>query len=78
MSSARRPAVAIAGLGLIGGSLAKALTRAGYRVIGIDAPARARAARRAGAVAATAPSVGAAGREAGVRVLAAPPDANLR
>lgn len=78
MTAAPRPTVAIAGLGLIGGSLAKALTRAGYRVIGVDAPARARAARRAGAVAATAPSVAAAVREAGVLVLAAPPDANLR
>ena len=28
--------MAIAGLGLIGGSLARALTRAGYRVIGAD------------------------------------------
>jgi prephenate dehydrogenase len=78
MTSARRPTVAVAGLGLIGGSLAKALTRAGYRVIGVDTVARSRVARRAGAIAATAPSVAAAVREADVLVLAAPPVANLR
>jgi prephenate dehydrogenase len=78
MKTVRRPTVAIAGLGLIGGSLAKALTRAGYRVIGVDAPARTRAARRAGAIAASVPSVAAAARDAGVLVLAAPPAANLR
>lgn len=74
----RRPIVAVAGLGLIGGSLARALTRAGYRVLGVDAPARTRAARRAGAIAASVPSVAAAAREADVLVLAAPPAANLR
>jgi prephenate dehydrogenase len=73
---ARRPVVAIAGLGLIGGSLAKALTRAGYRVIGVDTPARLRAARPV--VAETAPSVRAAVARANVLVLAAPPAANLR
>jgi prephenate dehydrogenase len=78
VKAARRPTVAIAGLGLIGGSLAKALTRAGYRVLGVDAPGRARAARRAGAIAASLPSVAAAAREADVLVLAAPPAANLR
>ena len=78
MTAARRPTVAIAGLGLIGGSLAKALTRAGYRVIGVDTPARARAARQTGAVAATASSVVAAARKADVLVLAAPPAVNLR
>ena len=74
----RRPTVAVAGLGLIGGSLAKALTRAGYRVIGVDTLARTRAARRGGAIAAAAVSVAAAAREADVLVLAAPPAANLR
>jgi prephenate dehydrogenase len=78
VTTARRPTVAVAGLGLIGGSLARALTRAGYRVIGVDTPARGRAARRAGAVAATVPSVSAAARAADVLVLAAPPAANLR
>jgi prephenate dehydrogenase len=72
----RRPVVAIAGLGLIGGSLAKALTRAGYRVIGVDTAARLRAARRA--IAETAASVTAAAARADVLVLAAPPAANLR
>jgi len=76
--AARRPTVAVAGLGLIGGSLAKALTRAGYRVIGVDTPPRTRAARRAGAIAGSAASVAAAAREADVLVLAAPPAANLR
>jgi prephenate dehydrogenase len=74
----RRPTVAVAGLGLIGGSLAKALTRAGYRVIGVDTPARTRAARRARAIAGVAASVAVAAREADVLVLAAPPAANLR
>ena len=53
----RRPVVAIAGLGLIGGSLAKALVRAGYEVIGIDTPARRRAASTAGALTETAASL---------------------
>lgn len=38
-----KPTVAVVGLGLIGGSLARALTRAGYTVIGVDRK-RARAA----------------------------------
>jgi prephenate dehydrogenase len=75
-ASARRPVVAIAGLGLIGGSLAKALTLAGYRVIGVDTPARRRAARSALAEAAA--SVTEAASRADVLVLAAPPAANLR
>jgi prephenate dehydrogenase len=78
MTRATRPTVAIAGLGLIGGSLAKALTEAGYRVIGVDTPARSRAARSAGALAGTAPSIAAAACAADVLVLAAPPAANLR
>jgi prephenate dehydrogenase len=75
-ASPRRPIVAIAGLGLIGGSLAKALRRAGYRVIGVDTPARARAARRA--LTEVAASVADASARADVLVLAAPPAANLR
>jgi prephenate dehydrogenase len=69
------PEVAVAGLGLVGGSLARALTAAGYRVTGVDRATVRRAARRAGAVAATASTVE---RVAGadIVVLAAPPSAN--
>ena len=45
--------VAVVGLGLVGGSLARALTRAGYRVIGVDRAGPCRRARAARAVAAT-------------------------
>jgi len=72
----RAPVVAIAGLGLIGGSLAKALKRAGVRVIGVDTPARVRVARRA--LSGTAASVTEAAALADVLVLAAPPAVNLR
>jgi prephenate dehydrogenase len=72
------PIVAVIGLGLVGGSLARALTRAGYTVIGVDRPAVARRARRIGAVARTAATVERAASEAGVVVLAATPRANLR
>ena len=54
--SRRRPTVAVVGLGLIGGSLARALSRAGYAVIGVDRPEVARRARAARAVARTAAS----------------------
>jgi prephenate dehydrogenase len=73
----RKPAVAIVGLGLIGGSLARALTRAGYGVIGVDRDSVRRRAVRAGAVAGTAGTVEAVARM-DVIVLAAPPAANLR
>lgn len=73
----KTPVVAIAGLGLIGGSLARALAAKGYRVLGIDRPAVRRAARKAGAIGAGV-SLEAAAREADVLVLAAPPTANLR
>lgn len=69
--------MAIVGLGLIGGSLARALTRAGYGVIGIDRDSVRRRAVRAGAVAGTAGTVEPAARM-DVVVLAAPPEANLR
>jgi prephenate dehydrogenase len=73
----RRPVAAIAGLGLVGGSLARALTRAGWAVIGVDrAPVLARA-RRARAIARAA-ALEEAAAAADVVVLAAPPDANLR
>jgi prephenate dehydrogenase len=71
------PEVAVAGLGLVGGSLARALTAAGYRVVGVDRDNVRRAARRAGAVAATASTVErAAGAD--VFVLAAPPSVNRK
>ena len=69
--------VAIAGLGLVGGSLARALTAAGYRVIGLDHRPVLRRARRARAIAAAASSLAEALREADVLVLAAPPRVNL-
>lgn len=73
----RRPSVAIIGLGLVGGSLARALTRKGYRVTGIDWPLVVRRALATRAI-----SRGATRAEAAVRsdvvVLAAPPATNLR
>ncbi len=77
MSVARRPHVAIVGLGLVGGSLARALTAAGYRVTGIDWPLVVRRALRGGAIAAGATRTE-AGAAADVVVLAAPPATNLR
>jgi prephenate dehydrogenase len=73
----RRPRVAIVGLGLVGGSLARALTAAGHHVTGIDWPLVVRAARRRRAITdgATRTEAGAA---ADVVVLAAPPATNLR
>jgi prephenate dehydrogenase len=74
---ARRPHVAIVGLGLVGGSLARALTAAGYTVTGIDWPLVVRRALRTRAISrgATRTEKGAA---ADVVVLAAPPATNLR
>jgi prephenate dehydrogenase len=69
--------VAIAGLGLVGGSLARALSARGHHVTGVDRAAVRRRARAAGAVAATAPSIDAL-PPVDVLVLAAPPEANLR
>ena len=71
-----RPTVAIVGLGLVGGSLARALTRAGYTVVGVDRAAALRRARTAGAIAETAASVEAAAARSDLLVLAAPPKAN--
>jgi prephenate dehydrogenase len=69
--------VAIAGLGLIGGSLARALTRAGLPVIGLDRPAVLRRARRARAIRRAAGSLPEVLAEADVLVLAAPPRVNI-
>ena len=74
----RRPTVAIVGLGLIGGSLARALSRAGYTVVGVDRPPVVRRARAARAVARAADGPVEASRLAEVVVLAAPPAENLR
>jgi len=73
----RRPTVAIVGLGLIGGSLARALSRAGYTIVGVDRPAVLRRARAARAVARTAADPEEAARLADVVVLAAPPGENI-
>jgi prephenate dehydrogenase len=73
-----RPTVAIVGLGLIGGSLARALTQAGWRVIGVDRASVLRRARAERAIATAAATPEAAAARAGVVVLAAPPSANLR
>jgi prephenate dehydrogenase len=72
-----KPTVAVVGLGLIGGSLARALTRAGYGVIGVDRESVRRRAVRAGAVAGTTGTIEAAAG-VDVMVLAAPPEANRR
>jgi len=69
--------VAVVGLGLVGGSLARALTAAGHRVVGVDRESVRRAARSAGAVAATVSRVERAAT-ADVVVLAAPPATNRR
>jgi prephenate dehydrogenase len=74
---ARRPRVAIVGLGLVGGSMAWALTAAGYEVTGIDWPLVVRAARRRRAIAKGATRAEAAAA-ADLVVLAAPPATNRR
>jgi prephenate dehydrogenase len=75
--AARRPRVAVVGLGLVGGSVARALTGAGYHVTGIDWPLVVRRAVRGRAVSAGATRAEAAAA-ADVVVLAAPPATNLR
>ena len=68
--------VAIIGLGLIGGSLARALTREGWSVVGVDRAEVVRRARAARALAAGSADVAAA-LDVRLIVLAAPPRANL-
>jgi len=68
----RRLEVGIVGLGLVGGSLARALRAAGHRVVGVDRLPVRRKARRAGAVSATASRVEAL-LQSDVVVLATPP-----
>jgi prephenate dehydrogenase len=72
----RREPVAVVGLGLVGGSIARGLSGAGYRVFGHDRPPVLRQARRAGAVEGRA-SLDDAVAEAGIVILAGPPRANL-
>ena len=72
------PTVVVAGLGLIGGSIARGLTRAGWRVLGVDHAAPLRSALRARAIARGFRALPAAAQEAQVVVLAAPPAANRR
>jgi prephenate dehydrogenase len=74
----KRPTVAVVGLGLVGGSLARALTVAGYRVVGHDRPAVLRAASAAGAIAVAAPSLRDTVADVDVVVLAASPRTNRR
>lgn len=74
MAEPRR--VVIAGLGLIGGSLATDLTRAGWHVTGVDRAAVCRRARARGLVSATCTSLERAASAADLIVLAAPPRAN--
>jgi len=73
----RRPRVAIIGLGLVGGSLARALTRRGYRVTGIDWPLVVRRALATRAITRGATRAEAAA-QSDVVILAAPPATNLR
>jgi prephenate dehydrogenase len=74
----RTPTVAVAGLGLVGGSIARGLTRSGWRVLGVDRAGPLKAALAARAIARGFGSLPAAAREAQVVVLAAPPAANRR
>jgi prephenate dehydrogenase len=68
--------VAVVGLGLVGGSLARALRRAGYRVIGVDRVSVLRRARAARAITVASRDLRQAAADADVVVLAAPPAAN--
>ena len=72
-----RPQVAVVGLGLVGGSLARALSAEGYRVLGVDRPGVLAQARRARAIV-KGVTLPAALRAADVVVLAAPPSVNRR
>jgi prephenate dehydrogenase len=69
--------VAIAGLGLIGGSLARDLARRGWHVTGVDRDAVRRRARRAGVLAATSERLEPVLERVDLLVLAAPPRASL-
>jgi len=76
--AARAEPVVVAGLGLIGGSLAHDLSRRGFEVIGVDRPAVLRAARRSGVIALGTAALERAVARAELVVLAAPPRVNRR
>jgi prephenate dehydrogenase len=78
MTRRRTPTVAVVGLGLVGGSIARGLTRAGWRVLGVDRAGPLKAARAARAIARGFTALSDAARAADVVVLAAPPQANRR
>jgi prephenate dehydrogenase len=69
--------VVIVGLGLIGGSLARALVAKGHEVAGVDRVAARRRARAVGAITQGAARLEAAAVGVDIVVLAAPPRANL-
>jgi prephenate dehydrogenase len=69
--------VAIVGLGLIGGSLARALVGKGHEVVGVDGIAARRRARAAGAISEGVARIEAAAIGVDVVVLAAPPRVNV-
>ena len=77
MGGVKRSKVTVVGLGLIGGSLARALRRAGHDVRGYDRPRIWAQARTAGAITGRRESLEASVRDAEFVVLAAPPAANL-
>jgi prephenate dehydrogenase len=70
--------VAIVGLGLVGGSLARALRARGWRVAGLDTAEVRRRARRARVLDVPARTLAEAAQSAPLLVLAAPPAANRR
>jgi prephenate dehydrogenase len=78
VAGVKRLRVAIVGVGLVGGSLARALRARGHAVVGCDRPAVREAARRAGALSEAAASLPEAVRDADVVVLAASPRTNRR
>lgn len=73
-----RPTIAVVGLGLIGGSIARGLTRGGWRVLGVDRRGALAAAQASRAIERGFVSLAVAARHAQVVFLAAPPSANLR
>lgn len=74
--SLRGERVVVAGLGLIGGSLARDLAALGLEVVGVDRPAVLRAARRQGVIASASVSFEEALGRATLLVLSGPPRLN--